>query len=264
MDAVVAELLKQGPTEAELQRARSRILADFVRGAERLGGFGGRSDVLAESMTFDGRPDGYLDRLERIATATAAEVRATGAEVARRAALHAAGLAVSRRCSPGSRASIAASCRRSATPPDVTFPKVQRATLSNGLKVMLLERHSSAARQRGAGGRCGLRGRLRRRRPAPRRWRSTCSTTARRRATRSAIADELDAIGARISTGSSLDLSFVRLQALSSTLAPVARHLRGRGAAPVVPAGRWWIWRRSGGWRRSARRRRRPCRPPRA
>ena len=37
------------------------------------------------------------------------------------------------------------------------------------------------------------------------------------------IADELDALGARISTGSSLDLSFVRLQALSRKPRAVAR-----------------------------------------
>ena len=62
-----ATLIAKGPTAEELQRAQSRKLADFVRGMERLGGFGGRSDVLAESMTFGGKPDAYLDRLERLA-----------------------------------------------------------------------------------------------------------------------------------------------------------------------------------------------------
>jgi zinc protease len=49
IDAVVAELIAKGPTAAELKRAHSRDLAGFTRGIERLGGFGGRSDVLAES-----------------------------------------------------------------------------------------------------------------------------------------------------------------------------------------------------------------------
>ena len=88
---------------------------------------------------------------------------------------------------PGAdRRSTARCCRRSAPRPTLRFPAVQRATLSNGLKVVLLERHGDAARQR----RARRRRRLRRRRPgqgrARRRSPSTCSTTARRRATRSA------------------------------------------------------------------------------
>ena len=77
MDRVVGELLQAGADRGRAAARRAAaILADFARGAERLGGFGGRSDILAESMTFDGRPDGYLDRLERVATATPADVRA--------------------------------------------------------------------------------------------------------------------------------------------------------------------------------------------
>ena len=49
VDATLTEFLRQGPTESELQRARTRILAAFSRQTERLGGFGGRSDVLAQA-----------------------------------------------------------------------------------------------------------------------------------------------------------------------------------------------------------------------
>ena len=80
IDAVLGDLLATGPTADELQRARSRRLADFVRGIERLGGFGGRSDVLAESLTFDGKADAYLDQLETLATATPAQVQAAARE----------------------------------------------------------------------------------------------------------------------------------------------------------------------------------------
>ncbi|MGH9903297.1 MAG: M16 family metallopeptidase, partial [Pyrinomonadaceae bacterium] len=64
MDGVIKDLIEKGPTAEELERARSRTLADFLRGIERLGGFGGRSDVLAESQTYGGSPDAYLDKLE--------------------------------------------------------------------------------------------------------------------------------------------------------------------------------------------------------
>ena len=218
MDSVVSEFLKQGPTDAELQRARTRIVADFRRGAERLGGFGGRSDILAESMTFDGRPDGYLERLQIASTATAAEIRATGQKWLDAPAYT---LLVSPypALQPGQSSLDRTVVPPLGEPPDVTFPKVQRASLSNGLKVMLLERHSStlvnvalavdagyAADSADKAGTASLALDL-----------LDDGTTTR---DTFRIADELDAIGARITTGSSLDLSFVRLQALSGALAP--------------------------------------------
>ncbi len=70
MDAIINEALDKGVTSEELTRAQNRNLSGFLRGTERLGGFGGRSDILAESMTYGGAPDFYLKRLEAMATAT--------------------------------------------------------------------------------------------------------------------------------------------------------------------------------------------------
>ena len=65
MDAVVGELLAAGPDQPTNCSARAAARwPTSSRGIERLGGFGGRSDVLAESMTFDGKADAYLDQLE--------------------------------------------------------------------------------------------------------------------------------------------------------------------------------------------------------
>jgi zinc protease len=80
MDAVVSEFLQAGPTNEELQRTNAQLQAAFIRGKERLGGFGGRSDVLAESMTYGGRPDAYLDRLETMALAQPANVKKVAQE----------------------------------------------------------------------------------------------------------------------------------------------------------------------------------------
>ena len=77
---------RQGPDRRRTAaRADAATSPSSSRGIERLGGFGGRSDVLAESMTYGGTPDAYLDRLERLATATPAEVKARRPQVARRA-----------------------------------------------------------------------------------------------------------------------------------------------------------------------------------
>ena len=49
----------RGPAAASCRRSRAVPSGSVASG--------GRSDILAQSMTLDGRPDGYLDRLERTA-----------------------------------------------------------------------------------------------------------------------------------------------------------------------------------------------------
>ena len=75
IDEELARLLAAGPTAVELQRAKTLTRAGFIRGVERIGGFGGKSDVLAKGEVFAGRPDFYKTQLARIAAATAAQVR---------------------------------------------------------------------------------------------------------------------------------------------------------------------------------------------
>ncbi|MBW2419182.1 MAG: insulinase family protein, partial [Deltaproteobacteria bacterium] len=59
IDEEMARLRAEGPSRDELARARMRYRADFIRGVERIGGFGGKSDVLARSQVYAGRPDAY-------------------------------------------------------------------------------------------------------------------------------------------------------------------------------------------------------------
>src|SRR6266851_10232689 len=56
IDAELARFLAKGPTPGELQRAKAGNLAEFVRGIERIGGFGGKSDILAMNQTYRGSP----------------------------------------------------------------------------------------------------------------------------------------------------------------------------------------------------------------
>jgi zinc protease len=55
--------LKNGPTETELQIAKTQILGSYVRIVERIGGFGGKSDLIARCQTYTGNPDCYKDYL---------------------------------------------------------------------------------------------------------------------------------------------------------------------------------------------------------
>ena len=218
MDRVMTEFLQRGPTDAELQQARARIVSQFVRGAERLGGFGGRSDILAESLTFDGRTDGYLDRLQRVTTTSAGEVRDTA-----RRWLEASHYTLTVRPAEA-RQSGSTSVDRTilpplGDPPSVTFPPVQRAQLSNGASVLLVERHGSplvnvsiaidAGFAADSPGKTGL---------ASLALQVLDDGTATRDVF--AISDALDRLGATLTTESTLDLSLVRLQAMSREFRP--------------------------------------------
>ncbi len=186
-------------------------------------------------MTYDGRPNGYLDRLEAMAHATAADVR----DAARRW-LDAPHYTLRGHAVPAADGRHRRRIDRTVLPPlgdapDVTFPEVQRATLANGLSVMLLERHSAPLVNVALAVDAGYAADSAERAGAASLALDLLDDGTTTRDT-FRIADELDALGARITTASSLDLSFVRLQALpSENLAPVAGRLRRRRAEPLVP-----------------------------
>lgn len=141
LDSVIKELAENGPSQEEVARSQNRNLAGFLRGIERLGGFGGRSDVLAESETYGGDPTAFLDKLENMATATPDEVRDSG-----RRWLMQNHYTMVVRPFPDL-AAKESGVDRSVLPsiggaPDVSFPEIKRTVLKNGLNVMLLERHS--------------------------------------------------------------------------------------------------------------------------
>ncbi|HZI31213.1 MAG TPA: pitrilysin family protein, partial [Candidatus Binatia bacterium] len=52
----LAKFLKDGPTAEELARVKAQYQANFIRGIERIGGFGGKSDQLARNQVFHGDP----------------------------------------------------------------------------------------------------------------------------------------------------------------------------------------------------------------
>ncbi|HVO59316.1 MAG TPA: pitrilysin family protein [Terriglobales bacterium] len=71
----LAKLRQDGPTQAELDRARNVIVTRRVQGLERLGGFGGVADTLNMYNHYLGNP-GYLPQdLERYNRATTADLK---------------------------------------------------------------------------------------------------------------------------------------------------------------------------------------------
>ena len=80
IDEELARFLVEGPKEKELERIKTQYRAQFIRGIERIGGFGGKSDILAMNEVYAGRPDFYKTRLARVADATAENLRETARE----------------------------------------------------------------------------------------------------------------------------------------------------------------------------------------
>jgi zinc protease len=61
LQAAIDEMKRDGPTQVEVERAVRKFVAQKTRQVERLGGFGGKADVLNQYQTLLGNP-GYLPR----------------------------------------------------------------------------------------------------------------------------------------------------------------------------------------------------------
>ncbi len=136
LDAELTRLLKDGLSGDDLDRVRTRQLAAFIRGVEQVGGFGGKSDVLAQSEVYGGTPDAYRASLATIREATPRSVRDTA-----RRWLQAGSYTLEVHPYPALAANDEV-VDRSAIPfpdqqPAVDFPAFQRATLDNGLQLVV-------------------------------------------------------------------------------------------------------------------------------
>ena len=73
----IRRLGNEGPTAAELERAKTKWEFQYVTGLERIGGFGGKADLLNTYNTFLGDPGKFSADLARHREATADGVRRT-------------------------------------------------------------------------------------------------------------------------------------------------------------------------------------------
>jgi zinc protease len=218
LDEELARFLKNGPTPEELQRIKAQYEANFLRGIERIGGFGGKSDRLAINQVFRGSPDAYKISLKRVREATAEDLKA----------------AANRWLSDGvfilevhpfpDYKTAATGADRSkppvpGAPPELKLPKLQRATLSNGLKVVLAERHEVPLVRLILAADAGFASDAS---TAPGMANLAMQVLTDGTHTRNAlqISDELESLGAQLRASSNLDLSFVSLSALTAKLDP--------------------------------------------
>jgi zinc protease len=218
IDEEMNRFLTAGPTASEMRRVKTQYRAGFIRGVERIGGFGGKSDVLAQGEVYAARPDFYKVQLGRVSAATPAQLLGSARQWLSDGVYN---LEVHPFPEYQASKSGADRTRRPDTgsPPDTKFPSLERATLSNGLKVVLAQRSAIpqvrfdlildagfAADQSTIPGTASLAMAM------------LDEGTARR--TSLQISDELAGLGANLGTGSKLDVSSVSLEALKENLDP--------------------------------------------
>ena len=163
IDEELARLLADGPTDAELAQAKSVLRAAFVRGVERIGGFGGKADVLARCEVLHGDPGCFRQSQQRLAGTTAQDLRDVGREWLSTGD-HVLTVVKGERTilpedpavtpapfnlpepDPKYATTAPAVDRSLGVPvtdafPELKFPELQRARLGNGTAVILAERH---------------------------------------------------------------------------------------------------------------------------
>jgi zinc protease len=218
LDEELARFLINGPTPEEMQRVKAQYQANFIRGIERIGGFGGKSDRLAESQVYRGSADAYKISLKRVQEATAEDLRAAAQRWLSDGVyiLEVDPFPDYKTASAGANRSKAPD---TGTPPELKLPKLQRTTLSNGLKVILAERHEvplvnfTLAADAGFASDASAT-------PGTANLAMQVLTDGTHTRNALQISDELETLGATLRESSNLDLSFVSLSALTAKLDP--------------------------------------------
>ncbi len=231
----IARFLESGPSRRELERIKIQSYAGFVRGIERIGGFGGKSDILASSQTYLDSPDGYRQRLDRLQHADPADVRQAAAEW-----LSTGVYALEVHPFLESKAASNGAAKRDEPPAigaahELKLPKIYQDQLANGLKIVLAERHEIptvnfwldvdagyAADQFAV--------------PGTARLMSSLLTGGTERRTALEISDEVQMLGAQLTTGSNLDMSTVFLSALKDNLGEALDLFSDIVLNPTFPA----------------------------
>ena len=242
-DEVIAQMVAEGPSADELARASTSIVSNEIDSLERVGGFSGKGSTLAEGLLYAGDPANYKQQLEAIAQATPARVTEALQRWMERPVYRLAIVpgertedgatmggwgdeATSPAPEPDAKAPVEVARtgppRALPTPEPVgplTFPEVERTTLSNGIPVILARRSAvpkavisvefDAGYAADGAAHAGTQSLM-------------MDLLEEGTETRSAveIAEEQERLGASISTGSSLDTSSVTMNALTANLAP--------------------------------------------
>lgn len=216
IDTVVKEelqrLLKDGPTEAEVERVKTAYYASFIRGLERLSN---KSDLLAACETYMGDAGHYKQELAWVVNATAGQLRQT------------ASTWLSDGCyrldilpQPEWTHTTDALDRNQmppvGTPQGPTFPNTTSFTLSNGLPVYLIEQHNLPLIRLHASFDAGHAADFTTGQPGLANLTTTMMMEGTEKRTGSALSEALGNLGSTMQVYSRLDKTYMTLNSLSN------------------------------------------------
>ncbi|TFH66025.1 MAG: insulinase family protein [Candidatus Zixiibacteriota bacterium] len=141
VDLIIKDIQTNGVKPDELERSRTNWEADFVRGLQQVGGFGGRADRLNAYNVRLGDPGKLLWDRDRYTKGTAADVQTYAKKY-----LNLNDRAILQIYPRGKLAADSNKPDMTVEPqalpePSFTPPTVQKATLANGLEIQLVEDH---------------------------------------------------------------------------------------------------------------------------
>ncbi|MDA0204828.1 MAG: pitrilysin family protein [Acidobacteria bacterium] len=235
IDIELARFLREGPTADELERIRIQHRAELIRGVERIGGFGGKADILAKGQVFADNPEHYLQMNRWTEELTAEDLIETAREW-----LTDGSYVLGVQPAP-ERSSSSSKVDRSKAPistgkTKLSLPHFEKATLSNGLQVTLAQRHEIPTVELSLIVDAGF--------AADQFTRSGVATmtmamldegTASR--TSLEIEDQLDRLGAGLGGRSGLDTCYVGLSALTEQFGPSLELFADVICNPSFPEG---------------------------
>ena len=216
LDEEVARFVASGPTPAELDRIRTTNYANFARGIERIDGFGGKSSILAESFVYTGSPDFYKTRLDWINGALPADVQGAAKRWL------SGGVFVLNVTPVQTFKTVASTVDRSkvptpGAPPSLKIPSASRAKLSNGLELVVVERHSAPVVDITLLADAGFAADASAK-PGTARLAMLMLQEGTKTLSSLEIADRSETLGAPLAVGSTLDRSYLNMNALSGRL----------------------------------------------
>jgi zinc protease len=216
IDEELSRFLATGPTPDEVERIRTTNFANFARGAERIDGFGGKSAILAEGQVYAGSADFYKTRLDWVAKATPADVQGAAKRwlsdgvfvlnVEPTPVFKTAASTVDRTKLPATGA-----------PPSLKLPAPSRARLSNGLEIVVVERHSAPVVDFTLMADAGFAADAQAK-PGTARLAMLMIQEGTKTRTSPEISDRAESLGSPLAVGSTLDRSFLNMNALSNRL----------------------------------------------
>ena len=239
MDEIMRDMIANGPNADEVRRAAMSQVSSTIKGLEQVGGFSGKAVTLAEGQVYAGDPDFYAKTLRNYATITPAQVQAAMSTYLTRPALtirlepgergayqEAGGVGGGAAREPKASPNTAAAPRGKARPVPpladlkaLDFPAVERAQLSNGVRIHYAQRTAVPATLMSLSFNAGFAAD----KPGQRGLQNfVTSLMEEGTTTRSSrqLAEEQERLGAQIDASGSADRTTVNLSALSANLEP--------------------------------------------